>query len=80
VDAEILSYALDLMIKKRYVFTDAKGEPGYLTYVGNVYMFHPDNKESHRMTLNERESNTYLPIRKKLDISLYKTHTQKHPP
>ena len=54
IDEDILSYALDEMLKLKYLVFDKKGKSGYLLYRSNKYIFHNARIADIRISMDER--------------------------
>ena len=58
IEEEILLYALDDMIIRKYILFDSKDRSGYLIYRANQYLFQQTRFSDTRLTIEEREEIT----------------------
>ena len=67
-DEDVLKYALQVMLDERRVVYDARERPGFLLYRSNLYMFQRDDQRDVKLTLEERDDETYRQRRRRLEI------------
>ena len=58
IEEEILLYALDDMVVRKYIIFDSKDRAGYLIYRANQYLFQQTRFSDTRLTIEEREETT----------------------
>lgn len=68
VEDEVLKYSLEQMLRYKLTVYNSEGNPGFLIYKGQYYIFQSLDHQNLRMTMDERRVPEYIDAKKRLDM------------